>query len=956
MRVANGQNTAADFFMFTEVPKAARVVGFVNNDLAAEFRSGSPIFGEKTAPAWIPVSFQDWQGNEIARVYTDEWGSYNALLPSTFTINPPLPTGVSPNMITVVLNHPIRPDGSIDPFYDPRYSVTPWTFDFWPGKTTYLDTPLVPVAAMTGYPANGPDLEFPDGIPVIKSVRNENSEGPVVCNSGDVITITSMGNTEVPNPDFDPSTPGSPATIQRDYGFGNVPGMVILNGNPLSYDSWTNSSITITASDINSISTGQLIITRGDNGKSTQVGITLHVSNNSCSNVKYVSPGNGTPIQDVIDSASDGDLIIVGPGIYRENVILYKDIKLQGSGAGSTIIFANPSPAERLRAWHQKVRDIYGSDPFLATEAPGILVLGQTLAYNNPPKLIDGLQIFGAIAGGGIYVYDSTDGLIISNNKISGNQGTIGGGIAIGSPDIDTTNINLVIRNNQIIKNGGIQGGGGIAIYSGSDNYTITENLIGGNFSRFNGGGIAHNGLSNNGMISKNKIVFNEVAFGGASFGDGAGIYIGGLPPALNVPGPGSGSVTIDSNLIQGNLSGTGSGAGISARYVNGTDAENTPYSLIIVNNIIVNNVAGYAGGGIFLQDVINASIINNTIANNDSTATAANAFMAGGSVSLPQGAGIVSNIHSIGLSSIVGEGYSDPVLQNNIIYNNRSFTFDANSGTLTFQYAWDLEVKGMATPSYLSPEYCLLTTLQSPDGGDYSGNGNISSAPSFIKEYLNNIITASVIDEGGNFVTVRFTPLKIEEGDYHIKGDSPAVDAGTAVTLSYDYDGDTRPSQNTWDIGADELTIISYTITATAGTGGTISPAGQVRVPVNTDQTFTITPDVCYNISDVIVDGQSIGIQGSYTFTNVQTDHTISASFAIKTYTITASAGTGGSISPSGSISVDCGSSMTFNITPGVNYIISDVLVDGVSVGAVSSYTFSNIQGDHSISVSFRP
>ena len=60
--------------------------------------------------------------------------------------------------------------------------------------------------------------------------------------------------------------------------------------------------------------------------------------------------------------------------------------------------------------------------------------------------------------------------------------------------------------------------------------------------------------------------------------------------------------------------------------------------------------------------------------------------------------------------------------------------------------------------------------------------------------------------------------------------------------------------------------------------------------------------------------------------------------------YTITASAGSGGSITPSGSVTVLHGDSQTFTITPNGNYRISDVVVDGVSVGAVSTYTFNNV------------
>ncbi len=70
--------------------------------------------------------------------------------------------------------------------------------------------------------------------------------------------------------------------------------------------------------------------------------------------------------------------------------------------------------------------------------------------------------------------------------------------------------------------------------------------------------------------------------------------------------------------------------------------------------------------------------------------------------------------------------------------------------------------------------------------------------------------------------------------------------------------------------------------------------------------------------------------------------------------YTITASAGTGGSISPSGNISVREGRDKAFTITPHSGYVISDVRVDGVSVGAVASYTFDNVRRSHTIEAIF--
>ena len=70
------------------------------------------------------------------------------------------------------------------------------------------------------------------------------------------------------------------------------------------------------------------------------------------------------------------------------------------------------------------------------------------------------------------------------------------------------------------------------------------------------------------------------------------------------------------------------------------------------------------------------------------------------------------------------------------------------------------------------------------------------------------------------------------------------------------------------------------YTIEATAGAGGSISPSGSVSVREGRDQTFTITPDKGYAVSNVKIDGKSIGAVKSYTFENVSRTHTIEVIF----------------------------------------------------------------------------
>jgi subtilisin-like proprotein convertase family protein len=69
---------------------------------------------------------------------------------------------------------------------------------------------------------------------------------------------------------------------------------------------------------------------------------------------------------------------------------------------------------------------------------------------------------------------------------------------------------------------------------------------------------------------------------------------------------------------------------------------------------------------------------------------------------------------------------------------------------------------------------------------------------------------------------------------------------------------------------------------------------------------------------------------------------------------TITASADTGGTIVPVGSVAVGQGWDRDFTITPSSGYSVADVLVDGTSVGAQTSYTFTNVTADHTISASF--
>lgn len=147
--------------------------------------------------------------------------------------------------------------------------------------------------------------------------------------------------------------------------------------------------------------------------------------------------------------------------------------------------------------------------------------------------------------------------------------------------------------------------------------------------------------------------------------------------------------------------------------------------------------------------------------------------------------------------------------------------------------------------------------------------------------------------------------------------------------------------------------------ITATAGAGGTISPAGVVDVSAGGSQAFAITPNTGYHIADVLVDGVSQGAIDTYTFTSVMADHTIAASFAINKYTITPSNGNPGkgTITPNTAQIVDHGASSSFTMVDNGKQI-SDVKIDGVSISPVPTspytYTFTNVDANHTIYVNF--
>ena len=145
------------------------------------------------------------------------------------------------------------------------------------------------------------------------------------------------------------------------------------------------------------------------------------------------------------------------------------------------------------------------------------------------------------------------------------------------------------------------------------------------------------------------------------------------------------------------------------------------------------------------------------------------------------------------------------------------------------------------------------------------------------------------------------------------------------------------------------------YEIVATDGPGGAVSPSGRIMLANGSNQSFTIAPDLGYIIADVLVNSVSQGPVTSYTFNTVSRNHTIAASFTyLGISTLTASAGSGGSISPAGEIGLTYGGNQTFTVTPDAGYHILEVKIDDQSAGQAAVHTFSQVNENHTISAAF--
>ena len=215
--------------------------------------------------------------------------------------------------------------------------------------------------------------------------------------------------------------------------------------------------------------------------------------------------------------------------------------------------------------------------------------------------------------------------------------------------------------------------------------------------------------------------------------------------------------------------------------------------------------------------------------------------------------------------------------------------------------------------------------------------------------------ITASVEGEGtitpvgtttvlcGESVTYSFVPA---EG-WHLTAllvDNAPVDSIGTYTFTNVRDNHTIKAQ---------FAINRYTVTATAGEGGSVTPT-TTTADYDESVTVTITAADCHHIDSVFVDNMYVGDTNTYTFSNIDDDHTLRATFAINTYEITAVQGVHGIITPTGDSIVTCGESVTYSIIPEMGWHLTGLSVDDEPVGITETYTFTDVRDNHTITAQF--
>ena len=579
-----------------------------------------------------------------------------------------------------------------------------------------------------------------------------------------------------------------------------------------------------------------------------------------------------------IQSAQDGDEIWVAEGIYRP-VIPADTTNITADEKSATFQLKSGVALYGGFTGDETTRDARDWENNL-TVLTGDLAGDDTKAALNGGVTVSADYIVGTNSGTVVIGSGTDDTAVLDGFTLcGGNQGTFGGGMYndAGSPTVS----NCTFSGNKANDSGG-------GIFNDNGSPTVTDCTFSGNNSSYGGGMVNSAGSPtvSNCTFSQNNADSN---------GGGGGMYNYYSSPTVtnctfsqnnnNADSDGGGMFNEFSSPTVTNCTFSGNNAS------NGGGMFNQQSSPTVTNCTFSGNNSGYGyGGGMFN--------------NSSSSPTVTNCTFSGNNSGYAYGGGMYN-------------AYSSPTVTNCIFWEDTAAT-----GNEIYNSS--------ATPTVT---YCVVE-------GGYAGDGNLGTNP----------FLGPLQDNGG--------PTKTRALGTNSSAIGNGTSAGIWQSISLDQRGVPR-KENHLDRGAYESSRKILTVDTEGSGNVTCTPEG-TSFGTRENQWYydagntSVTLEASSNSPWVLTEwsGDVSGTTTTATIT-MDVDRRVRAIFT-RQWNILASAGTGGTIAPSGNITVAPGSDQTFTVTPEEGYAIEDVRVDGTSQGAVTSYTFTNVTEDHTMAVSF--
>lgn len=260
--------------------------------------------------------------------------------------------------------------------------------------------------------------------------------------------------------------------------------------------------------------------------------------------------------------------------------------------------------------------------------------------------------------------------------------------------------------------------------------------------------------------------------------------------------------------------------------------------------------------------------------------------------------------------------------------YSFVNWTLNGNQVSTSAKYTMDNVTKDGTLVANFKKNTCYIRVLTNHSyGGNVSGDVTVSA---------------------GDNTTISASP----NPGYRFDG---WVENGKTISTSQTYSLTNVQSDHTITANFSQT---DYSVTVDANPYGAGTVTGNGKYAAGKNVTLTASPAAGYEFSSWVMNGNVIGREKTLYINNINQDYRIVAYFKLpeaKTFDITAGVtSNNGTISPTGKYSFPQGASVMYMISPKAGYVIAGVNVDGVNIGAVNSYTFSDLNGNHTITAAF--